>query len=208
MITASPLNPLGPFWAADKPAGTFTVQLDNDSEEIPYTTATALFRDTASGYSFTIASTPIVEDEIDFAWPVFNSSGLYEILVTLADATGHKVRLNALPLVIQAADGWHTLDSARSQWIDAPDPDDVLFILLESAKTQCLAFAPNLEAAAQWVPAHYKQAQLMQARALWQSTKANASDSINAEGFTVTVFPMDRTVKNLLRPKRGVPSVF
>jgi hypothetical protein len=58
------------------------------------------------------------------------------------------------------------------------------------------------------VPVHYRQAQLMQARAIWQSTKANTQDQLGTDGFVVTVFPMDRTVKNILRPHRGVPVLF
>jgi hypothetical protein len=208
VITASTDEQLGPFWVADKPAGTFTVLLDGDGLEIPYTSATALFRDTAGDSTFRLASTPIVNDTIDFPWPTFNSAGLFQIIVTVADDSGHSIRLNALPLVVQVADGWHTLDSARSQWIDAPEPDDVLYTLLEAAKAQCLAFAPALDPAARWVPATYKQAQLMQTRALWQSTKSNSADQMNAEGFTVTVFPLDRTIKALLRPKKGVPVVW
>ncbi|MFP7760907.1 hypothetical protein [Marisediminicola sp. LYQ85] len=102
--------------------------------------------------------------------------------------------------------GWHTVESAADEWEDAPTNEDSLFALLESAREQCEAFAPAIKPGA-LIPIRYRQAQLMQARALWQSTQANASDEIGSDGFRVTVFPMDRTIKNLLRPKRGVPLV-
>lgn len=102
---------------------------------------------------------------------------------------------------------WHTLDSAIGEWIDAPqDWGNTLETLLDAARVQCEAFAPALVDGAD-VPVNYRLAQLMQARALWQSTKANPQGELGEGGFAVQVFPMDWTVRALLRPRRGVPVV-
>lgn len=94
------------------------------------------------------------------------------------------------------------------RWPGAADEADefTLEALLAAARTQCEAFAPKLG----WdepVPAHYLMAQAMQARALWRAQKVGSGDQIGGDGMTVTVFPMDWTVKALLRPKKGVPTV-
>ena len=70
---------------------------------------------------------------------------------------------------------------------------------------QCVAFAPVPKTAL--VPERYRRALVMQARALYRATLVGSGDSIGLDGISVTVFPMDWTVKNLLRPKRGVPNV-
>ena len=88
-------------------------------------------------------------------------------------------------------------------WPGAPD-EDLLPFPLYVARLQCEAFAPALEADAQ-VPENYVAAQIMQARALVRAGIVGSGDQIGGYGDTVTVFPMDWQVKNLLRPKRGVP---
>ena len=103
--------------------------------------------------------------------------------------------------------GKDDVDEVRQFWptVDEVEPD-ALVVLLASDQVQCAAFAPALAVDA-LVPVHYLQAQALQARALYRSTHANTQDGIGAEGFTVTVFPMDWTVKNLLRPKTAVPVI-
>jgi hypothetical protein len=109
---------------------------------------------------------------------------------------------------VQPYDGWASLDDAREQWADAVDmEDDELTQYLASAYEQCVEFAPALAEGQTTIPQRYVQAQIMQARAIWRSITAGDDDGIGPEGFTVTVYPMDWTVKNLLRPKRAVPRV-
>lgn len=95
----------------------------------------------------------------------------------------------------------------RAYWsnVDEVDPADIA-VHLAAAREQCEAFAPQLGDGGE-VPEAWRLAQGMQARALYRSGVVGSGDSYGAEGFTVTVFPMDWTVKNLLRPKRGVPVV-
>ena len=85
-------------------------------------------------------------------------------------------------------------------WPDAPD-GEALTAILESAQDQCVDFAPTLVPDAE-IPARYKVALVMQARAMYRSLIAGSGDQIGPDGLTVTVWPMDRTVKALLRPPR------
>lgn len=99
-----------------------------------------------------------------------------------------------------------------------------LSLLLTSAQIQCEDYAPAAEYALEVtgatvtvdvdgvitgtvVPESWRLAQAQQARALWRSGAAGSNDQIGGDGLTITVFPMDWNVKNLLRPKRGVPTL-
>lgn len=112
------------------------------------------------------------------------------------------------PWEVQPYDGWASLEDARAQWNDADEmEDDELLPWLQSAYEQCVAFAPALADDVVDIPARYVKAQIMQAQALWRSLSSGDDDSVGPDGLTVTVFPMDWTVKALLRPKRGRPVV-
>lgn len=101
--------------------------------------------------------------------------------------------------------GWLTASDLRApgqEWW-APlevDDDTALDALLASARVQCEEYAPELGPDDR-VPDHYLLAQAMQARAIWRSQKAGANDQIGGD-LAVTVFPMDWTVRTLLRPRR------
>lgn len=108
--------------------------------------------------------------------------------------------------------GWLTASEwVAEYWPNAPfefsDEADQAHLenLLTSARIQCEAYAPALEAGAD-VPKNYLLAQAMQARALYRATIAGTGDEIvGPDGMTVTVYPMDRAIKNLLRPRNPVP---
>lgn len=102
--------------------------------------------------------------------------------------------------------GWVDTETVQDQWAqDTPD-EDTLIELLQAAYAQCLAFAPTPDPLLPFTPpANYRMAQVMQAKALYRSMNAGSNDGIGPEGLSVTVFPMDWTVKALLRPKRAVP---
>lgn len=97
-------------------------------------------------------------------------------------------------------------------WPGCPlDPDetaeaDALQRLLTAAETQCREFAGVLPTFTP-IPETWRLAQALQARALYRASIAGSGDSIGEDGFTVTVYPMDWTVKNLLRPTAGVPVI-
>ena len=108
---------------------------------------------------------------------------------------------------------WHDPESARDQWIDAPLDDDVLDELLEVSMQQVIAYAPNLPEPAVGeeldVPASYRRAQLMQARNLWNAAKVDpASGGIGGdESYVIRPFPLDWMIRQVLRPRKGVPRV-
>lgn len=117
-------------------------------------------------------------------------------------------RLDAVPLVVHADDGWHTLPSARAEWRDAGAiADRRLWVLLDIARTQVTDYAPALEPD-QLPPIAYREAQLMQARNLWNASRVDAAGGSGGdETFALTPFPLDWTIKQLLRPKRARPVV-
>lgn len=100
---------------------------------------------------------------------------------------------------------WHTLESARGQWADAPLDDDSLGELLEVAQVAVLAYAPALTPAdPEDIPVSYRSAQLMQARNVWNSGQASPSggDGFDNIGYGLTTtHPLDWQIKQLLRPR-------
>ena len=104
-------------------------------------------------------------------------------------------------------DGWHTLETARDQWTDAPYQDEILTDLLEIAQEQCLAYAPLPDSNAP-LATHYRVAQLMQARSIWNATKVSPSGDLGDGTYVITPKPLDWMIKQVLRPKRGVPVMF
>ncbi len=103
-------------------------------------------------------------------------------------------------------DGWIT-DPADPRlvvlWPGSEDYGDDLGFPLNVARIQCEAFAPQLAEGVE-APENYVAGQIMQARALVRAGIVGSGDQLGVEE-TVTVFPMDWTVKALLRPRRGRP---
>lgn len=105
--------------------------------------------------------------------------------------------------------GWLTRDDPQlaEMWPGCFDlTDETLDQYLDAAKAQCIAYAPALPPDAP-IPAHYRLAQALQARALSRAGLVGSGDQMGGYGDTVTVFPMDWQVKNLLRPQQGRPYV-
>lgn len=108
--------------------------------------------------------------------------------------------------------GWVDPTTDLNDWADglALDEDD-LARYLGAAHTQCVDFLPyttdpttdvQTPVIPDPVPDTFVLAQVFQARALYRSALAGGENAIGADGLSVTVFPMDWTVKNLLRPRR------
>ena len=115
--------------------------------------------------------------------------------------------------------GWVETTSDLEDWADAPVDEDVLARYMGAAHEQCVDFLPHITASVTDpvtgevtdtfepvipapIPGRFVLAQIMQARALYRSMLAGSGDGIGADGLlSVTVFPMDWTVKNLLRPR-------
>lgn len=108
---------------------------------------------------------------------------------------------------------WVTIDEARDRWRDAPGDDDYLQDLLDLAQQQVLEFGPARIATTiaddpDAVPTNYRMAQLTQARNTWNAVKSDPlSQGIGDEGFVFRPFPMDWTVKQMIRPRRAKPVV-
>jgi len=105
---------------------------------------------------------------------------------------------------------WATPEIAEALWADAAHLDpDVLTLLLESAHSDCVAYLPDGadDTAEEDVPANWKIAEVSQARARYTALLSGNENQVGADGQTVTVFPLDWQVKQLLRPKRGAPRI-
>jgi hypothetical protein len=104
---------------------------------------------------------------------------------------------------------WHTVASARDEWPDAPvdedDGDDLLTSLLAVAQDAVIAYAPAVETPLTDIPDGYRHAQLMQARNVWNSSKAKPSGDFDGGEYGLSSFPLDWQVRQLIRPKRGKP---
>jgi hypothetical protein len=104
---------------------------------------------------------------------------------------------------------WHDVASARDEWVDAPvdedDGDDILTGLLASAKAAVIAYAPAVEEPLTDIPEGYRQAQLMQARNIWNSGKASPSGDFDGGQYGLSTFPLDWMIRQLIRPKTGKP---
>lgn len=98
--------------------------------------------------------------------------------------------------------GWVDTDTLSGLW---PDSDNLatadLEDVLATAHEQCLEYLPPEARNPETVPKRYRLAQVMQAKALARATVVGSDDNLAGDGITVTLFPMDWTVKNLLRPK-------
>lgn len=118
----------------------------------------------------------------------------------------------ATDFAVGQCDSWLTLEETRDRWRDANAiEDDALQDYLDVAAQQVLAYGPSriaeTIAATGCVPTHYRVAQLMQTRNLWNAIKTDPSSNYQGAepGFTFTPFPLDWTVKAVIRPKTAVP---
>lgn len=104
---------------------------------------------------------------------------------------------------------WLTADEIRQRWAEAAEFEDdspLLDSLVVAAQEQCIEYAPALPEG-EPVPESWRLAHQLQTQALWQSVQSGPGDQIGPDGMTVTVYPMDRIVKRLLRPERAVPVI-
>lgn len=146
---------------------------------------------------------------LDFPWPetsILDIPGIYDIIITFTDALGVNVQCEPFRFVVQELDGWLTLEMARSQWPDAPTDDVLLAQILETARFQCETYAPILGVDA-IVPPNYRHGQLLQARALYTASITSQNENVGIGDYQVRVFPLDWTIRAILRPKTARPVV-
>ncbi|WP_315107007.1 hypothetical protein [uncultured Microbacterium sp.] len=120
-------------------------------------------------------------------------------------------------------------------WPDAPIENlEVCGFLLETARVQVLAYAPEtgmlagavelalvqfgladrladvlvlLDADPTDPPINYVYAQLQQATNLWNAGRVSGGGDAGVEQFTFTPRPLDKTIKQIIRPVHGGPRV-
>lgn len=197
------------YYVGDVPSAPLVLELDEDTSDFDTVTVTLTGPDgeAVSGATATIDGSAMTVTLTDGTLTPFALRGIYVLVAALAQTSGDaRIAVAPLYLVADSVTGWLTLDEARTRWPDAPEDPASLFEVLESARIACEAFAPALEEGAA-VPVNYKAAQLLQARAIWNSSRATGADRIGDGEYGVTVFPLDWNVKQQLRPKPGVPVV-
>ncbi|WP_419707661.1 hypothetical protein [Promicromonospora sp. NFX87] len=103
---------------------------------------------------------------------------------------------------------WLTDEQAIALWADAATMDpDVLALLLNSAYTDCVEFLPALpegEDYADKSTPNRMLAQAYQAKSRYNALLGGSEGGGTAE-LSLTIFPLDWQVKQLLRPKKGRP---
>jgi hypothetical protein len=87
----------------------------------------------------------------------------------------------------------------KEDWWDAPE-QAVLDDLLAVAYEVCLAYAPPLAEGAQ-APKSWAMAQTLQAKHLYARDKSGNRETVGADGYTVSTFPLVLEARNLLRPR-------
>ncbi|MBP1326731.1 hypothetical protein JOF28_001963 [Leucobacter exalbidus] len=114
---------------------------------------------------------------------------------------------------------WHDVASLRTPPVDtvgdqpavweAADhiPDALLGDLLDVARDSVIAFAPVLpeDYPLGKCPASYRLAHLMQTRNLWNAVEVDSSGGFGDGEYTIRPMPLDWIIKQILRPKTGVP---
>lgn len=200
-------SPLDSYRVGDKP-GTITVELATPTGQpvgLDGITSAAAVLVSPAGVEHELGAA-ITGDEISVAGGELelDEPGLWELELTVTGATSTIAIEPAASVVEAKRDGWHTLASARGQWSDAPRLDVSLYTFLEGAKGQIIEYGPELVAGAR-APLGWQQAQLMQARNCWNAAKSDpASGGIGGDDLVFRPYPMDQTIRLIIRPKRAI----
>jgi hypothetical protein len=198
------------YFEGDSPAQPLVVVPARDGDELElelYDRAVADLIDAAGGV--TICAADLLGDDVDdgpavaVTLPQLLVPGLAVVVVRLTTAGGRTDTADGEDIVVQARNGWHTLDSARTGWVGGRALDDaVLFTLLETSRIECAAYAPKLKPGAA-VPLNYRAAQLTHARNRNAAARVDpASGDTGVDSYGIGAFPLDWTVQQQLRPKR------
>lgn len=98
-------------------------------------------------------------------------------------------------------------DRIQSAWKGAPMQNlEVLSMLLDVAREQVIEYAPVLAEGAE-IPSRYVYAQLQQIKNLWNAGNVSSDGDLGGDGYTYTPRPLDKTIKNIIRPADGKPHV-
>lgn len=133
---------------------------------------------------------------------------------------------------------YSTADQSRlaGAWAEAPiENEELCGFILDTARLQVTSYAPAAESLAsalggillqfghadrleevlalleleeEPVPFNYVFAQLQQAKNLWAATESDSNGSIGPEGYSFQPRPLDKTIRNMIRPIDGKPDVY
>jgi hypothetical protein len=103
--------------------------------------------------------------------------------------------------------GWVTIGQARAAWPDgAKMTEPRLSALLTAAHEMCTTYAPALPDAATPVPQRWKEAQVLEARAIFTASRAGGAGQVGIDGepqFSITAPTLSGQIMQLLRPPAG-----
>jgi hypothetical protein len=134
----------------------------------------------------------------------FDQAGLWRLVAAFA-LNSNRFTADALPFPVES-DAWLTLAGVRSVWRDAPASDVQLWRLLDVARQQVTEWAP--QPIPDPVPDNLTTAQFTQARNVWNAIKADPSNlAIGDDALLIRPFPLDWTVKRMIRPANPRPVV-
>lgn len=114
---------------------------------------------------------------------------------------------------------WYTVDGATAQtrllaaWRDAPIENlEVCGFILDAARDQVIAYAPAPAVVPEGQPvpeppSRYVYAQLQQAKNLLVAGSVSSGGGLGDGEFTYEPRPLDKAIKNLIRPVDGKPHV-
>ena len=107
---------------------------------------------------------------------------------------------------------WFTvddLDRLIAAWADAPiENEETLGFILAAARDQVIAYAPAPVSEGWDAPLdRYVYAQLQQAQNLWNAGRVAPTGDLGDGGFSFTPRPLDKTIRQIIRPVDGKPNV-
>ena len=111
------------------------------------------------------------------------------------------------------ATGWVDKEEQEKEWLLDVWPSagsltsESFAQYLAAAQAQCIEYLGGRYTAGGAVSQSWQLAQVLQARALMRSADSDTDNGLGPDGLTVTVFPMDWTVKRLLVPERRIGGI-
>lgn len=207
------LTEFGPYFIGDTPRP-LTLNLEDDGAPVLWDDADSITGQIIppTGAPVSVTFTPVTgESTVPVVWPVgyeFEAEGVYRLRI-IAQISGVTVTVQTRPWAVESFAGWHTIETARELWADLPSDQVEAYNMLNGARGAVEDYDDGrvLTGPTVAVPDRFRQAQLMQARAVWNATKTGSEEQIGVDGFAVRVYPLDRNIRQLIRPRSGRPVI-